>query len=189
MDTLTTSQLLAKLNLKSPETLRRWREAGLIDGPTIETVSSGRGRIAKWPAQAFAQAIDVREKLKSGKTLEQIIAEKATQPTTRRKYVFKTVSQKLDREGFLLRLRDLVTSSLLHYSRRNFGTFGSELVRETHLKAAEAIERIGEHPVILVSENTAVVRSVKDVGEYLEKSQWPFAVLTIIPVDLAALRQ
>ncbi len=88
-----------------------------------------------------------------------------------------------------MRLRDLVTSSLLQYSRRNFGTFGSKLVRETHLKAAEAIERAGEHPVILVSENTAVVRSVKDVGEYLEKSQWPFAVLTIIPVDLAALRQ
>ncbi len=189
MDTLTTSQLLAKLNLKSPETLRRWREAGLIDGPTIETVSSGRGRIAKWPAQAFAQAIDVREKLKSGKTLEQIIAEKATQPTTRRKYVFKTVSQKLDREGFLLRLRDLVTSSLLQYSRKNFGTFGSELVNETHLKAAEAIERTGEHPVMLISENSAVVRSVKDVGQYLEKNQWPFAAITIIPVDLAALRQ
>jgi len=189
VDTLTTSQLLAKLNLKSPETLRRWREAGLIDGPTIEPVSSGRGRIAKWPARAFAQAIQVREKLKSGKTLEQIIAEKAAQPTTRRKYVFKSVSEKMDRDAFLMRLRDLVTSSLLQYSGRNFGTFGSELVNETHLKAAEAIERTGEHPVMLISENTAVVRSVKDVRQFLEESQWPFAVLTIIPVDLAALRQ
>lgn len=89
----------------------------------------------------------------------------------------------------MLRLRDLVTSSLLQYSRKNFGTFGSELVHEHHLKAAEAIERIGEHPVILVSENTAVVRSVKDVGKFLEKSQWPFAVLTIIPVGLAAARR
>jgi hypothetical protein len=189
VDTLTTSQLLAKLNLKSPETLRRWREAGLIDGPTIEPVSSGRGRIAKWPANAFAQAIDVREKLKSGMTLEQIIAEKATKPATRRKYDYRTVSQKMDRDGFLLRLRDLVTSSLRQYSRQNLGALGSELVHEHHLKAAEAIERIGEHPVILVSDNTAVVRSVKDVGKCLEESQWPFAILAIIPVDLAALRQ
>jgi hypothetical protein len=42
---------------------------------------------------------------------------------------------------------------------------------------------------MLISENSAVVRSVKDVGQYLEKNQWPFAAITIIPVDLAALRQ
>ncbi len=188
MDTLTTQELLAKLRLKSPETLRRWREAGLIDGPTIEPVSSGRGRIARWPAQVFAQAMDVREKLKSGMTLEQITAEKPTKRTSRRKYVYKEVSQKLDREGFLFRLRDLVTDSLRQFSRQNLGALGPELITDEDLTTAEAIERRGEHPVIVVSENSAVVLGVKDLAKWLDQ-KWPCDVLAVIPVDLKSLRQ
>lgn len=186
MDTLTTKDLLAKLRLKSPETLRRWREAGLIDSPTIEPLAEGRGRIARWPAQAFAQAMDVREKLKSGMTLEQVIA--ANKPKSHRPYRAKEVFAKLDRQGVLFRFRDQVTSLLRQFSRQNLGALGSELIMYDHLTTAEAIEGQGQRPVLIVFENSAVVLTVKEVGKWLDQ-KWPVTVLAIIPVDLNSLRQ
>lgn len=181
METLTTAELLDRLGLKSPDTLRRWRTAGLIDQPTIERHPDGKGRIARWPIQVLAQAMDIREKLKSGQSLEKLSANR-NKPAKHR-YSFKDDWGQREREMALFRLRDSVTRSLRRFSRQNLGAVGSELIGNVHLATAEEIARRGARPLLAISNDEVTVIPTDTLGEWLAERPL-FEVLAILSIDL-----
>ena len=180
METLSTADLLERLGLKSPDTLRRWRMAGLIDQPTIERHPDGKGRIARWPIQVLAQAMDIREKLKSGQSLEDLSA-KRKKPATRR-YSFKDDWEQRERQMALFRLRDFVTRSLRRFSRQNLGAVGSELIEIDHLATAEGIALRGVRPLLAISNDGVSVVATDKLGEWLLERR--LEIFAILPIEL-----
>ncbi len=177
MDTLSTRQILEKLGLKSSETLRRWRAAGLIDAPVVVQRSEGRGRIAKWPLRVLAQCLAVRQKLQAGSTLEEIAA-----PAKKRRYRFADDWKQRERQLTLLRLRDAVLKSLRRLGRHCVSNLGPELITLDHLATAQELVWNGESPLLVLIENRAVLIAKSRLGELLDGH--PQAELfAVVPID------
>lgn len=152
MDSLTTQQLLDKLGLKSSRTLRHWRSLGLIGNPKIVSHPDGRGRIAQWPSSVLSQCLDLREKLQSGESLEEIAASKK-----KLGYQFKNDWERRGRHLALLHLRDGVLKSLRRLGRDLVSKLDPELITPEHLAEAQDLVCNGQVPLLVLFENGSAV--------------------------------
>jgi hypothetical protein len=69
---ITTHQVLKLCEIRSGKTLTRWRQAGLLPLPAIETHPSGKGKIAYYPVWICDWIRWVRHKLAMGASLDEI---------------------------------------------------------------------------------------------------------------------
>ena len=177
MDTLSTQEMLEKLGLKSYETLRRWRAAGLIGDPQVVTHPNGRGRIAKWPQSILVQCLAIKERLLAGDRLDQLAPQ-----VKKRQYVFSDDMKQRDRKLALLRLRDGALKSLRRFGRYCISSLEVELITFDHLTEAQKLNENRECPLLVVTVSRAVVIAKRRISELLDGHP-QLGICVVIPVD------
>jgi DNA-binding transcriptional MerR regulator len=120
---VTTQEILEKSGIKVGKTLTRWHQAGLIPPPTIGTHPSGRGKVAYWPAWVMQRCIRIRQLVDHGMSLAEIGATlgknwEQEERRYRRRYDFRTASERLDIEKCLANLDELVSHKLAPFWSR-----------------------------------------------------------------------
>lgn len=177
MDTLSTQQILEKLGLKSSETLRRWRAAGLIDAPAVVPHPDGRGRIAKWPVAILDQGMHVREKLKAGHSLEEIAA-----TVKKRKYRFRDDSEARERNLKLFRLREAATKSLRKFARNWLEVLDHQIISDDQFQEALKLAGEGLKPILVVTESGTMVMQDSGLRDSITR-QPNSGILAVIQIN------
>jgi hypothetical protein len=67
---ITSSELLKGAGIKTPKTLTRWHQQGIIPKPRIKTHPSGRGKVAYWPDWVLGKCKRIRQLQKAGYSLK-----------------------------------------------------------------------------------------------------------------------
>ena len=70
---VSSQEILEKTGLKSPRTLTRWHQRGVIPKPVIRTHPSGRGKMAFWPDWVLERCIRINELRKRGHTVDEAV--------------------------------------------------------------------------------------------------------------------
>lgn len=174
MDEVTTEGILEKLGLKSARTLRRWIELGLIPAPSVKPHPGGRGRIATWPATVLDRCLQIREKLREGKKLEEV-----GELLSRRKYRFADDWAARERQLQLLRVRESATKSLRKFARNSLELLDHQVLTADQLRNAVELVNEGLNPMLIVDESGTTVVPASQVSDRLA-SQPDSTVLAVV---------
>lgn len=177
MDDLTTQDILEKLGLKSARTLRRWRELGLIPSPLVKPHPDGRGRIATWPATVLDRCLEIREKLREGRTLEEIAA-----TVGKRKYRFQDDWDARERQLELFRLRETATKSLRKFARNCLERLDHTIITKEDFAEALKLAANGQEPMLVVTESDSTVVPRSGLTEGIARLP-AGCLLAIIPIN------
>ena len=176
MDGLTTQELLKQLGLKSPRTLRHWRELGLIPSPTVVPHPKGRGRIATWPPSVLDRCLEIREKLREGGTLEEIAA-----TVGKRKNRFKDDWAARNRRLELFRLREAAAKSLRKFARNCLERSDHEIVTEEQFAEVLKLAAEGQKPTLVVIESRSMVVPCSGLSDCISRLP-DGSILAILPI-------
>ena len=145
---LTGKEILKQTDIRSPRTLRRWAERGLLPKPQVKNVPSGRGRASFWPDWVLPRCQRIKQLLKAGKSLDEILEIlgndwKTERAKSRRRYRFAEVSADLDFEAAIRNLAELIGNKLVPF----LGGLGADVRRavyslDTALFQKETIENL-----------------------------------------------
>lgn len=190
---VTSRDIMEALKVKNVKTLTRWYQAGVIPEPSIERHPDGHGTMAYWPSWVLEHCRAVKQMTDEGKTINEIagafgnnwLEVAAKYPPQKRRYKFKEVSEKMDREHLLMNICDeiyrKIAKHLVIIRGQLLTTAYPPVTRNVVLQALDMIEQ-GHNPVlILTAEGTAVVPDFI-VSLQLAKNQESSVLLLVIPL-------
>ena len=180
MDFVTSRDILEKLNVK-PRTLRRWQELDLIPAPTVVPHPEGRGRLATWPSWVMGRCLEIRRLTSEQKTLQEVAELLGSPKPPKRKYRFKEVSERRERELSLFRARECIGKTLRKFARDSLEWPDSDLLSQDQLDMAMSLAEAGHQPVLFVTREFCEVGPAFIASHYL--TERPDRVLiAIIPL-------
>ncbi len=197
---VTSRDIMEEVKIKNVKTLTRWYQAGVIPEPTIERHPNGHGTMAYWPSWVLEHCRAVKQMTDDGKTINEIAGaygndwlkiEAKYPPTKKRRYNFKEVSEKMDREHLLMDICDSIYKRIAKHLVSIRGhletTTYPPVTRNVVLKVLDLVEH-GHNPVlILTAERTAAVPDFI-VSLHLARNQESGDLLLVIPL-LPILKQ
>ncbi len=127
---LTGKEILKQTDIRSPRTLRRWAEMGLLPKPQVKNIPSGRGRTSFWPDWVLPRCQRIRQLLKAGRSLDEILEIlgndwKTERAKSHRRYRFAEVSKRMDFEAAVRNLADLIGHKVVPF----LGGLGADVRR------------------------------------------------------------
>ncbi len=179
MNAVTTREILEKLNIKV-RTLRRWQELELIPAPTVKPHPAGQGRLATWPAWVMDRCLAIRKLTNEQKTLDEVAEILGPPKPPRRRYRFKEVMERRERELKLFRASEVIGKTLRRFARSSLERADFELLSQDGLTKALELAENGHMPVLLVTEAGSEVVPAFLVGHYLVR-QRDYNPIAIIP--------
>ena len=190
---ISSTDLLKKAGIGSRRTLIRWHQQKLIPRPKVKRHPSGRGTVAYWPNWVVDHCLEIRERLKSGQSLDAIRQElgsdwKAIQrrwheePSIREMWLREqreTASQK-----FAIAVHATLNGLLLNIKREYKFLAGlalEQLEDMTFAERALKVLRNGTNPVLIFDGKKLSLIPDSDVPKLLSKrnSRRPLIVLPI----------
>ena len=180
MDAVTTHDIIEKLNIKV-RTLRRWQELELIPPPTVQPHPAGRGRLATWPAWVMDRCLEIRKLTNEQKTLDEVAELLGSPEPPKRKYRFKDVSERRERELSLFRARESVGKTLRKFARSTLEWPDFELLSQDLLEKALKLAKDGHMPLLFITQDSAEVAPAFLASHYLARRS-DCAVIAVIPL-------
>ncbi len=186
---ITSRQLMAGLEIKNVKTLTRWYQEQVIPEPKVELHPGGIGRIACWPDWVLEHGRIIKKLLSEGQTLKDVAAtfgaNWAAIAARYRRYNFARVSEKMDREHFLMDICDSIYETVaLHLGnirRRLEATAFPPVTLDVVSQALELIEK-GHNPVLILSSEKTVAVPDFLLSLHLAKHYRNSAPFLVVPL-------
>jgi DNA-binding transcriptional MerR regulator len=188
---VTTVEILRRTGIKGSLTLRRWHQHGLIPKPEIRTHPNGRGKTSYWPDWMIDRCARIKRLTDNGCSLDEAKETLGTDWATEearsmRRYKFKEISEKLDRENGLNNLEDLVWHKLASSLRswRNERTMAKALhiVLRDHVDKVLEIVGEGHGPVLILDGAQMAVTTDFMVSVFLAGRPAGSAPVVVVPL-------
>ncbi len=161
---ITSRELMTKLEIKNVKTLTRWYQQQVIPVPIVELHPGGIGRIACWPDWVLKHGRIIKKLLGEGHTLKDVAATFGTNwpaiAARYPKYNFKIVSEKMDREKILWDICESIYSTVathLGNIRSRLEAVAFPPVTYSVIKQALDLIEKGHNPVLILSSEKTVV--------------------------------
>jgi hypothetical protein len=122
---ITTQDVLQRCDIRAAKTLTRWRKAGILPTPLIETHPSGKGKTAYYPVWICDWINWVRYRLANGESLDGIAKTINVDWTASDNEIIEALNRKNAFRSKISDLWDLRETSFFAFKRKMFATLCS----------------------------------------------------------------